>query len=147
MSTVVQNCPIGVGDPVFKKLNALLAHAMFSINAVKGFQVGSGFDSVMHKGSQLNDAWVSDKDGFKTSSNNSGGIQGGISNGMPLNFDVAFKPTSTISIAQETANRKGEAVSLETTGRHDPCVVPRAVPIVEAMTALVLIDLLVNDCT
>ncbi|MFT5512840.1 MAG: chorismate synthase [Bacteroidia bacterium] len=146
VSAVVNNCPFGVGDPVFKKLNAQLAHAMFSINAVKGFQVGSGFDSVLKKGSELNDNWLTGEDGFKTASNNSGGVQGGISNGMPITFDVAFKPTSTISIAQDTVDKDGNAVTLEASGRHDPCVVPRAVPIVEAMTALVLIDLLVSDC-
>lgn len=146
VSTVIHNCPIGVGDPVFNKLNAQLAKAMFSINAVKGFQVGSGFDSVTQKGSELNDAWLNDNNNIKTTTNNSGGIQGGISNGMPITFDVAFKPTSTISKDQETINTAAENITLAATGRHDPCVVPRAVPIVEAMAAIVLLDYLVKDC-
>lgn len=146
VSTVIHDCPIGVGDPVFSKLNAQLAKAMFSINAVKGFQVGTGFDSILQKGSELNDSWVNEDGQITTSSNHSGGIQGGISNGMPITFDVAFKPTSTISKKQQTINTGGENIDLEAAGRHDPCVVPRAVPIVEAMAALVLVDFLVKDC-
>ncbi len=140
VSTIIRNCPVGVGDPVFHKLNAQLAHAMFSINAVKGFQIGSGFDSIIKKGSELNDEWVSTANGPQTKTNNSGGIQGGISNGMPILFDVAFKPTATISKKQHTIDKSNNAIELEAYGRHDPCVVPRAVPIVEAMTALVLVD-------
>jgi chorismate synthase len=140
ISCVVNQVPIGLGDPVFDKLNANLAKAMMSINAVKGFSIGSGFDSVLKKGSELNDSFVDSESGAKTSTNNSGGIQGGISNGMDIHFQVAFKPTATISKEQNTVNSKGQSVKLEASGRHDPCVVPRAVPIVEAMTALVLLD-------
>ena len=146
VTTFIKNCPIGVGDPVFNKLNAQLAKAMFSINAVKGFQVGSGFDSITKKGSELNDAWVNIDGAIGTKTNNSGGIQGGISNGMPIEFDVAFKPTSTISKEQHTINTASENIKLAASGRHDPCVVPRAVPIVEAMAAVVLLDYLVADC-
>jgi chorismate synthase len=146
VSTFINNCPVGVGEPVFEKINAQLAKAMFSINAVKGFQVGSGFDSVLHKGSELNDAWENIDGNFSTSTNNSGGIQGGISNGMPITFDVAFKPTSTIAMEQKTIGSDGTSQSLKASGRHDPCVVPRAVPIVEAMSAIVLLDNLVHDC-
>ena len=145
VSCVIHNCPIGVGDPVFKKLNAQLAHGQFSINAVKGFQIGSGFDSILKKGSELNDSWVFENDNYQTTTNNSGGIQGGISNGMPISFDTAFKPTSTISKSQKTAKKDGSNITLQASGRHDPCVVPRAVPIVEAMAALTLIDFLVHD--
>lgn len=146
VSAVIKNCPFGVGDPVFNKLNAQLAKAMFSINAVKGFQIGSGFDSITKKGSELNDEWVVQNGIPSTSSNNSGGIQGGISNGMPIEFDMAFKPTSTISKAQHTINTDSKNITLAASGRHDPCVVPRAVPIVEAMAAITLLDYLVSDC-
>ncbi|MBL7921747.1 MAG: chorismate synthase [Bacteroidia bacterium] len=148
---VIQNTPIGLGEPVFDKLHAVLGHAMLSINAVKGFEIGSGFDSVNFKGSELNDVFYSDastssaSDGnnkIKTKTNNSGGIQGGISNGMPIYFNVAFKPVATILQKQNSVNNKGEEISLEGKGRHDPCVLPRAVPIVESMAALVLVDFL-----
>lgn len=141
----VDHMPVGVGEPVFNKLNAQLGFAMMSINAVKGFQMGSGFDSVLKKGSELNDAFYKEGAEIKTRSNNSGGVIGGISTGMDIQFDVAFKPTATISKAQQTVNKQGEAVELQAHGRHDACVVPRAVPIVEAMTALVLIDNLVHQ--
>ena len=146
VSCVIKNCPIGVGDPVFKKLNAQLAQGQFSINAVKGFQIGSGFYSIVKKGSELNDDWSFENGRYYTTTNNSGGIQGGISNGMPITFDTAFKPTSTISQEQTTSNKQGEQINLKIQGRHDPCVVPRAVPIVEAMAALTLIDFLVHRC-
>ncbi|MCT4622246.1 MAG: chorismate synthase [Schleiferiaceae bacterium] len=133
----VNGVPTGWGEPVFDKLNAQLAKAMLSINAVKGFEIGSGFASAEMKGSQHNDEFLP-SGGTKT--NHSGGIQGGISNGEEIIFRVAFKPVATIGKKQETINKKGEAVELEAKGRHDPCVVPRAVPIVEAMTALVLAD-------
>lgn len=136
----IRNCPVGVGNPVFDKLNAQLAHAMFSINAVKGFQIGSGFDSVNYKGSELNDSWTDSEGGPSTHSNNSGGIQGGISNGQDIYFDVAFKPTATIGKSQQTINKQGKNIDFAASGRHDPCVVPRAVPIVEAMAAIVLLD-------
>ena len=147
---VIHNSPIGLGEPVFDKLHAVLGHAMLSINAVKGFEIGSGFNSVNYKGSELNDQFTtttneSGKPGTKT--NHSGGIQGGISNGMPIYFNVAFKPVATILQKQNTINNKGEEVILEGKGRHDPCVLPRAVPIVESMAALVLVDfLLLSRC-
>ncbi len=139
---VIQNTPIGLGEPVFNKLHAVLGHAMLSINAVKGFEIGSGFDSVHFKGSELNDIFYSDDKKVKTKTNNSGGIQGGISNGMPIYFNVAFKPVATILQKQNSVNNKGEEITLEGKGRHDPCVLPRAVPIVESMAALVLVDFL-----
>jgi chorismate synthase len=142
---VIQNVPAGLGEPVFNKLNAALGFAMLGINAVKGFELGSGFDSVHFKGSQLNDVFTGKNEKIITQTNNSGGIQGGISNGMPIYFNVAFKPVATIMKDQETVNNKGEEVVLEAHGRHDPCVLPRAVPIVESMAALVMADFLLMD--
>ncbi len=142
---VIQNTPIGLGEPVFDKLHAVLGHAMLSINAVKGFEIGSGFDSIHFKGSELNDIFVASENKNekpKTKTNNSGGIQGGISNGMPIYFNVAFKPVATLMQKQNSVNKLGEEIILEGKGRHDPCVLPRAVPIVESMTALVLVDFL-----
>ncbi len=139
---VIQNLPIGVGNPVFQKLNAELSHAMFSINAVKGVEFGGGFAMASERGSQVNDQFIMEDNEAKTNSNFSGGIQGGISNGMDIVFRVAFKPTATIGVEQSTINTKGEKVSLEAYGRHDPCVVPRAVPIVETMAAMVIGNLL-----
>lgn len=133
----IDNVPTGLGQPVFDKLHARLGQAMLSINAVKGFEYGSGFSGTQLKGSQHNDVF---EESGKTKTNNSGGIQGGISNGMPIYFRVAFKPVSTLMQKQETVNSKGEKVEMRGKGRHDPCVVPRAVPIVEAMAALVLAD-------
>lgn len=138
ISCVARGVPAGWGEPQFGKLPAQLAHAMMSINAVKGFEIGDGFSLSTKKGSESNDAFVA---GGETSSNHSGGVLGGISNGMPIFFRVAFKPVSTLRIEQHSINRSGEALVFQAEGRHDPCVVPRAVPIVEAMTALVLIDL------
>lgn len=138
ITCVARGIPAGWGEPQFAKLPAQLAHAMMSINAVKGFEIGEGFALSAKKGSETNDAFI---EGGKTSSNHSGGVLGGISNGMPVYFRVAFKPVSTLHIEQQSINRSGEAVIFQAEGRHDPCVVPRAVPIVEAMTALVLIDL------
>jgi chorismate synthase len=137
ISCVVQNMPVGLGEPVFDKLHAELGKAMLSINAVKGFEYGSGFAGTRMKGSEHND--IFNKDG-STQTNHSGGVQGGISNGQDLYFNVAFKPVATIMQNQQTINNEGEAVEMQGKGRHDPCVVPRAVPIVEAMTALVLAD-------
>lgn len=134
---VIQNVPIGLGEPVFDKLHADLGKAMLSINAVKGFEFGSGFCGAQMKGSEHNDLFNSDG---STKSNLSGGIQGGISNGMDIYFRVAFKPVATIMQKQKTIDKEGNSVDLEGKGRHDPCVVPRAVPIVEAMAALVLAD-------
>ncbi|MBS1651167.1 MAG: chorismate synthase [Bacteroidetes bacterium] len=136
----ILNTPTGLGEPVFDKLNATLAHAMFSINAVKGFEVGEGFNSINKLGSELNDAFVNESNSIKTLSNNSGGIQGGISNGMPIYFNVAFKPISSILQKQNTLNILGEKIEIKISGRHDPCVLPRAVPIVESMAALVIAD-------
>lgn len=137
VTCVVQNVPIGLGEPVFDKLHARLGEAMLSINAVKGFEYGSGFAGVAMKGSQHNDAYNSDG---TTQTNRSGGVQGGISNGMDIYFNVAFKPVATVLQAYDTINKEGEKVTTQGKGRHDPCVVPRAVPIVEAMAALVLAD-------
>jgi chorismate synthase len=136
---LIDGVPAGLGEPVFDKLQAELGKAMLSINAVKGFEIGSGFSSVTMKGSEHNDLFTTDG---KTKTNHSGGIQGGISNGMPIDFRVAFKPVATIMRPQDTINESFEAVSLSGKGRHDPCVVPRAVPIVEAMAALVILDYL-----
>jgi chorismate synthase len=133
----VKGIPAGLGEPVFEKLNAELAKAIFSINAVKGLEFGSGFEGVKMLGSLHNDAFNPDG---TTRSNNSGGIQGGISNGMPIEFKVAFKPVSSIKKHQEILSEQGELVQNKIEGRHDPCVVPRAVPIVEAMAAIVLLD-------
>ena len=137
ITCVAQNVPIGLGEPVFDKLHAELGKAMLSINAVKGFEYGSGFAGIQMKGSEHNDQYNSDG---TTKTNRSGGIQGGISNGMDIYFNVAFKPVATVLQAYETINKEGEKVQTKGKGRHDPCVVPRAVPIVEAMTALVLAD-------
>ena len=138
---IITNPNIGWGEPVFDKLHADLGKAMLSINAVHGFDYGSGFESVTMKGSEHNDLFEKNSDGkIITRTNNSGGIQGGISNGMDIYFRVAFKPVSTLLKSQTTINEKGETVDLIVKGRHDPCVVPRAVPIVEAMAAIVLVD-------
>jgi len=141
ISCVINNCPVGLGEPVFDKLNAKLAQAIMSINAVKGIQFGEGFNSVNFKGSQMNDAFISKEGKTSTSTNHSGGIQGGISNGETIYFETAFKPTSTINKSQKTVDTDGNDIELNATGRHDPCVLPRAVPIVEAMAACVLADL------
>jgi len=146
VSCVVQNVPVGLGEPCFDKLDADLAKAMLSIPATKGFEIGDGFLASTKKGSENNDEFFSDKDGIHTKTNHAGGILGGISNGENINFRVAFKPTPTISIAQKTVDKKGENIDLKNIrGRHDPCVVPRAVPVVEAMTALVLVDHFLRD--
>jgi chorismate synthase len=137
ITCVIKNVPIGLGEPVFDKLHADLGKAMLSINAVKGFEFGSGFCGAKMKGSEHND--IFNEDGT-TKTNLSGGIQGGISNGMDIYFRVAFKPVATIMQDQQTIDKDGELIILHGKGRHDPCVVPRAVPIVEAMAALVLVD-------
>ncbi|OYQ46128.1 chorismate synthase [Flavobacterium cyanobacteriorum] len=137
ITCVLQNVPAGLGEPVFDKLHAELGKAMLSINAVKGFEYGSGFCGATMKGSEHNDVFNADG---TTKTNLSGGIQGGISNGMDIYFRVAFKPVATIMREQDTINRAGGEVRLQGRGRHDPCVVPRAVPIVEAMAAIVLLD-------
>lgn len=146
VSCLVRGLPAALGEPVFDKLDADLAKAMLSINASKGFQIGSGFAAARMTGSQHNDAFSPGPGGgIGTTTNRSGGTLGGISTGADLTFDVAFKPTATIAKAQNTVNTRGEAVMLEAGGRHDPCVVPRAVPIVEAMTCLVLADHLLRQ--
>lgn len=137
ISCVARNVPVGLGEPIFNKLHAALGHAMLSINAVKGFEFGSGFEGAKMIGSKHND--IFNEDGT-TRTNFSGGVQGGISNGMDVCFKVAFKPVATIMMNQETINSEGQAAEIHGKGRHDPCVVPRAVPIVEALTALVLAD-------
>jgi len=145
VSCVIKNVPVGLGEPVFDKLHAQLGKAMLSINAVKGFEYGSGFEGAQMRGSEHNDHF--NEDG-STKTNFSGGVQGGISNGMDIHFKVAFKPVATLMQKQETINSQGEKVEMEGKGRHDPCVVPRAVPIVEAMAALVIADfLLINRTT
>lgn len=140
VTCVATGVPAGLGEPVFDKLHAELGKAMLSINAVKGFEYGSGFEGVKMKGSEHNDAFYREEEQVKTRTNYSGGIQGGISNGEDIYFNVAFKPVATIMQDQESINSEGETVTVSGKGRHDPCVVPRAVPIVEAMAALVLVD-------
>jgi chorismate synthase len=138
---VCRGVPAGLGEPVFDKLEADLAHAVMSLPASKGFEIGSGFAGTQLTGTQHNDPFTVDQTGrVRTTSNRSGGVQGGISNGEDIVFRVAFKPTATISQAQDTVDRSGRAVSLEARGRHDPCVLPRAVPMVEAMACVVLAD-------
>lgn len=152
---VITGCPVGLGEPVFGKLHAQLGAAMLSINAVKGFEYGEGFAGVTQRGSEQNDIFVADglsaaDQGdlhlLKTASNHSGGIQGGISNGQPIPFRVAFKPVATLLRPQETIDIHGNPVTINPCGRHDPCVLPRAVPIVEAMAAMVILDsYLINE--
>lgn len=146
ITCVIQNVPVGIGEPVFNKLHAELGKAMLSINAVKGFEYGSGFDSVNMRGSEHNDLFYNENNKTKTITNYSGGIQGGISNGEDIYFRTAFKPVATIMQAQKTVDINGNEVEIKGKGRHDPCVVPRAVPIIEAMSALVIADyILINN--
>lgn len=144
ISCVIKGAPVGLGEPVFDKLHADLGKAMLSINAVKGFEYGAGFDAINSYGSELNDIFEGGKE-ISTKTNNSGGVQGGISNGQDIYFNVAFKPVATVMQSQKSVNAKGEEVDLEGKGRHDPCVLPRAVPIVENMAALVLVDHLLRS--
>lgn len=141
VSCVCRNLPAGLGEPVFDRLEAKLAHAMLSLPATKGFEIGSGFSGAQMRGSLHNDPFIKKGDTLGTTTNNSGGVQGGISNGESVYFRVAFKPPATIGQAQQTVDYSGNTTTLEAKGRHDPCVVPRAIPIVETMTALVLADL------
>ena len=141
ITCVCRNLPAGLGEPVFDKAEAVLAQAMLSIPATKGFEIGSGFAGSQMRGSEHNDFFIKKGDRLGTKTNYSGGVQGGISNGEPIIFRVAFKPPATISLPQKTADFDGNDVVLEAGGRHDPCVVPRAVPIVESMAALVIADL------
>ena len=146
ISCIIKGIPVGLGEPIFDKLQARLAFAMLSINASHGFDYGRGFEGVSLKGSEMNDPFYMEGDKIKTRTNNSGGIQGGISNGEEVFFRVLFKPVATISKKQETIDKQLNEVELEARGRHDPCVLPRAVPVVEAMAALTLLDLyLVNS--
>jgi len=140
VSCICRNIPVGLGEPVFDKLEAMLAQAMLSIPATKGFEIGSGFAGTRMKGSEHNDLFIQKENQLGTKTNFSGGIQGGISNGEPIFFRVAFKPPATIGKQQQTADFDGKETVLEAKGRHDPCVVPRAVPIVESMAAIVLAD-------
>jgi len=137
----VYGVPPGLGEPCFDKFEALLAHAMLSIPATKGFEIGSGFQGTTMRGSQHNDLYMNTPNGLRPTTNRAGGVLGGISSGAEIDFKVAFKPVSTISIPQETVNWEGKQTVLEARGRHDPCVLPRAVPIVEAMAAIVVADL------
>jgi len=144
---VAKGVPVGLGEPVFGKLHAALGEAMLTINAVKGFEYGDGFDSALYRGSERNDHFFNDNGRINTRTNHSGGIQGGISNGQDIYFRVAFKSVATILMEQETVNMIGEDTILKARGRHDPCVLPRAVPIVEAMTAMTLLDYLLIQRT
>ena len=152
VSCVIKGTPIGLGEPVFDKLHADLGKAMLSINAVKGFEYGEGFNSINFKGSELNDSFVSSSEvennkKITTSTNHSGGIQGGISNGQDIYFNVAFKPVATIMQDQQSVNKDGIETVVKGKGRHDPCVLPRAVPIVESMAALVIADAILRNKT
>lgn len=141
ISCVIKGCPVGLGEPEFDKLHAALGKAMLSINAVKGFEYGEGFAGVTARGSEQNDVFLPNgHGGVTTRTNHSGGIQGGLSNGQDIFFRVAFKPVATILQSQQTVNRQGEAVTFKAQGRHDPCVLPRAVPVVEAMAAMTVLD-------
>lgn len=143
VSCVIRGCPPGIGEPEFDKLHAMLAHAMMSINAAKGFDYGGGFNGITQRGSEQNDIFIPAPDGGipTTATNNSGGIQGGISNGQDIYFRVAFKPVATLLMEQPTVDTSGQATKVMARGRHDPCVLPRAVPIVEAMAAMTVLDL------
>ena len=148
ITCVVKGCPAGLGEPAFGKLHAALGHAMLTINAVKGFEYGEGFDGVCQRGSEQNDIFFNDGGKVSTRTNHSGGIQGGISNGQDIFFRVAFKPVATLLQEQPTVNKDGEDTVVKARGRHDPCVLPRAVPVVEAMAAMVLLDYyLMNKAT
>ncbi|MDO4751558.1 MAG: chorismate synthase [Akkermansia sp.] len=147
VACTVRNCPVGLGDPVFDKLEATLAHAMLSIPACKGFEVGSGFSAPLFTGQQHNDALYMEGNRVRTRTNNSGGIQGGISNGEDINLRLAFKPTATLMLEQDTVNDSHEQVTLRGKGRHDACVLPRAIPVVEAMAWIVLADHILKQRT
>ncbi len=139
--TIIQNVPVGIGEPIYSKLQAQLAHAMLSINTVKGFEYGDGFAAAAQSGSIHNDVFTSNNNTITTTTNHSGGIQGGISNGMAINFNTAFKPISSIAKEQQTITTKQDNIAITISGRHDVCAVPRAIPIVNAYTAIVLADL------
>lgn len=148
ITCIIQGCPVGLGQPAFGKLHAALGNAMLSINAVKGFAYGEGFDSMNLRGSQQNDVFYNEQGRIETRTNHSGGIQGGISNGQDIYFKVAFKPVATLLMEQHTVDLHGNDTTLKAKGRHDPCVLPRAVPIVEAMAAMTVLDYyLINKTT
>ena len=148
ITCVIKGCPAGVGEPEFDKLHAALGQAMLSINAVKGFEYGAGFDGVTARGSEQNDVFTNEAGHITTRTNNSGGIQGGISNGQDIYFRVAFKPVATILTEQETIDKEGRPTTFTAQGRHDPCVLPRAVPVVEAMAAMTILDhILLSNAT
>lgn len=140
ITCIIKGCPVGIGEPEFGKLHAALGAAMLSINAVKGFEYGDGFDFASKRGSEVNDLFVNKSGTITTTSNHSGGIQGGISNGQDIYFRTAFKPVATLLQPQETVDMEGNSTTLTVRGRHDPCVVPRAVPVVEAMAAATILD-------
>lgn len=140
ITCVIKGCHAGIGEPEFDKLNAVLGYAMLGINAAKGIEFGSGFEGAAHRGSEMNDIFYNENGEIKTKTNNSGGIQGGISNGNDIFFKVAFKPVATLLMNQETVDKNGKETILKPKGRHDPCVLPRAVPIVESMAAMVILD-------
>ncbi len=145
VTCVIQNVPVGLGEPVFDKLHAELGKAMLGINAVKGFEYGSGFAGIQLRGSEHNDTFYKEENRIRTRTNHSGGVQGGISNGEDIYFNVAFKPVATIMQDQPSVDKAGNETTVSGKGRHDPCVVPRAVPIVEAMAALVLVDFMLRN--
>lgn len=148
VTCVVKGCPKGIGEPEFGKLHAMLGAAMLSINAAKGFEYGEGFNCATACGSELNDAFITEDRSIRTATNHSGGIQGGISNGEDIYFRTAFKPTATILQEQTTVDNAGNPATLCAKGRHDPCVLPRAVPIVEAMASMVILDyIMLNKAT
>jgi chorismate synthase len=140
IACVIKGCPVGLGEPEFSKLHAQLGSAMLGINAVKGFEYGEGFNGVNARGSEQNDVFVSNDGAITTKTNHSGGIQGGISNGQDIYFRVAFKPVATLLMQQDTVDINGNSTTITARGRHDPCVLPRAVPVVEAMAAMVILD-------
>ena len=147
VTCVVKGCPIGLGQPIYGKLQSALAAGMLSINAAKAFEYGDGFKGLKMKGSEQNDVFYNNNGRIETRTNHSGGIQGGISNGQDIYFRVAFKPVATVLMEQHTVNMDGIDTTLKARGRHDPCVLPRAVPIVEAMTAMTLLDYYLLDRT
>lgn len=143
----IKNVPVGIGEPVFQKFNAVLAHAMMTINAAKGFEIGEGFNAASMRGSECNDEFIFDGERIRTKTNHSGGVQGGITNGEDVVFRVAFKPIPSVMFPQQTVDIQGNATTLEIQGRHDVCVVPRVLPMVEAMAAMVTLDfILLKKC-
>jgi len=144
---IVEGIPVGIGDPVFEKLDANLAKAIFSIGAVKGFEIGDGFEVAKALGSENNDAFVMDGKNVTKETNHAGGILGGMSDGTPIVFRAAIKPTPSIATEQNTVNKNGEDIEISIHGRHDPIIVPRAVPVVEAMTAITILDAMLLNMT